>query len=157
MRPVRVSVVVQRPPQEVFDVLDVNANHASFLDHMWTDFEFSGPDRGVGSRLRARSRTPGPEDWTEVKVVEVQAPPRIVERGSGAKGRRRTRGTYLLTERPDGATDVTFELEFLEVPRVERLTAPLSRLYIRRLLSKAMQRLRLQLASGAHTTGTTGA
>jgi uncharacterized protein YndB with AHSA1/START domain len=149
MRPVRVSVVVPRPPHVVFDFLDVAANHASFLDHMWTDFEFSGPDRGVGSRLRARSLTPGPEDWTEVEVIEVQAPRLIVERGSGAQGRRRTRGTYLLTERPDGTTEVAFELKFLEVPRAERLTAPLVRLYVRRLLSKAMQRLRAQFASGA--------
>jgi uncharacterized protein YndB with AHSA1/START domain len=146
MRPVRVSVVVQKPPQEVFDFLDVSANHAPFLDHMWTDFEFSGPERGVGSRLRARSRTPGPEDWTEVEVIEVEAPRRIVERGSGANGRRRTQGTYLLEERPDGNTGVTFELKFLEVPGVERVAAPLVRRYIRHLLNKAMQRLREQLA-----------
>ena len=137
---------MQKPPQEVFDFLDVSANHAPFLDHMWTDFEFSGPARGLGSRLRARSRTPGPEDWTDVEVVEVEAPRRIVERGSGANGRRRTQGTYLLQERPDGQTDVTFELKFLEVPRAERLAAPLVRRYIRHLLSRAMQRLREQLA-----------
>lgn len=152
MRPVRVCIVVQHPPQEVFDFLDVSANHASFLDHMWADFEFSGPHRGVGSRLRARSLTPGPEDWTEVEVVEVEAPRRIVERGSGANGRRRTRGTYLLTQRPDGNTDVTFELKFLEVPRAERLAAPLVRLYIRRLLTKAMRRLREQFAASAGPT-----
>jgi carbon monoxide dehydrogenase subunit G len=147
VKPVRVSVVVQRPPQEVFDFLDVPANHAPFLDHMWTDFEFSGPVRGVGSRLRARSLAPGPEDWTEVEVIEVDVPRRILERGSGAQGRRRTQGTYLLEQRRDGNTDVTFELRFLEVPRAERLTAPLLRLYVRRLLNKAMQRLAGQLAA----------
>ncbi|MGI8904374.1 MAG: SRPBCC family protein [Solirubrobacteraceae bacterium] len=145
VKPVRVSVVIARPRPEVFAFLDVNANHPPFLDHMWTDFEFSGPERGVGSRLRARSLAPGPEDWTEIEVVETQAPRRIVERGAGAKGKRRTQGTYTLEERPDGDTEVTFELEFLAAPRSEKLAAPLLGPYTRRVLAQAMTRLRGQL------------
>lgn len=147
MKPVRVSIVIGRPRQEVFEFLDVSANHAPFLDHMWTDFAFAGPERGVGSRLRARSLAPGPEDWTEIEVVEAQAPQRIVEQGSGAKGKRRTRGTYMLEERPHGDTGVTFGLEFLAVPLSEQLAAPLLRPYTRRLLAKAMKRLREALES----------
>ncbi len=118
---------------------------------MWADFEFSGPERGVGSRLRARSLAPGLEDWTETEVVEAVAHRRIVERGSGAKGKRRTQGTYALQARPDGNTEVTFELEFLDAPRSEKLAAPLLRPYTRRLLATAMKRLRGQLESPTAT------
>lgn len=145
MKPVRVSAVVPRAPEEVFAFLDVSANHAPFLDHMWTDFEFSGPERGVGSRLRARSRAPGPEDWTDVEVIAADAPHRIVERGTGAGGRRQTQGTYVLRERPDGTTDVTFELSFLAVPLRERVAGPLVHAVMRHLLQKAMLRLPAQM------------
>ena len=53
MDPVTVSVEVSKPRQEVFDFLDVLANHESFMDHLFTNWEYSGPRRGVGRRGRS--------------------------------------------------------------------------------------------------------
>jgi Polyketide cyclase / dehydrase and lipid transport len=144
VKPVTVSAVVAKPPQEVQEFLEVLANHEPFLDHLFTDWKFSGPRRGVGARAEARANVPGSQDWTEFEIVEV-GPGRIVEQGVGAKGRRRTRGTYRLAPAPQGGTEVSFELEWQEAPRSERLAPPLARAFARRANGKAMRRLAKQL------------
>jgi hypothetical protein len=48
MKPITVSVVVDRPREEVFAHLDMLANHEAFTDHFMHDFTFSGPAAGVG-------------------------------------------------------------------------------------------------------------
>jgi hypothetical protein len=144
MKPVMVSTAVPQSPEEVFEFLDVLANHEGFLNHMLTDWEFSGPRRGVGARARARANVTGSQDWTEFEVVEAK-PGRIVEDGVGSNAKRRTRGTYLLGELPDGGTKVSFELEWLEASRLERLVPPLTRAFTRRANRKAMRRLAKQL------------
>ena len=78
-------------------------------------------------------------------MVDSDRPERIVEEGLGAKGKRRTRGAYYLSDRPDGGTDVAFKLEWLEVPRSERLIAPLTRAFVSRTNGKALRRLKKQL------------
>jgi Polyketide cyclase / dehydrase and lipid transport len=144
MKPVMVSTSVPKSPQEVFEFLDVLANHEAFLNHMLTDWEFSGPGRGVGARARARANVTGSQDWTEFEVVEA-GPGRIVEDGVGSNGKRRTRGTYLLEGLPDGGTKVSFELAWLAASRLERLAPPLTRAFTRRANNKAMRRLAKQL------------
>lgn len=146
MKPVTVSVTVARPVQEVYDFLAVLANHESFLDHFLVDWRFSGPKSGVGAKGAARTDAPGSQDWTDFEIVEAESPARIVEEGVGAGGKRRTRGTYRLEELPDGKTRVSFELEWLEASRAERLVPPLTRAFIRRPSAKAMRRLSTQLA-----------
>ena len=141
MKPVIVSRTVERPAREVFEYLDVLANHESFLDHFLVDWSFSGPARGVGARGKARTDAPGGQDWTEFEVVEVEEGARIVEQGVGANGKRRTRGTYRLEELPEGGTEISFELEWLQASKAERLAPPLIRAFIRRTNSKAMRRL----------------
>lgn len=145
MKPVTVTADVSKPPSEVYEFLDLLANHEGFLDHWLVDWEFSGPKRGVGAKARARANTVGSQDWTEFEVVEAEAPSRIVEEGVGAGGKRHTRGTYRLEELPDGGTRVSFELEWLESSRAERLIPPLSRAFVRRVNAKAMRRLARQL------------
>ena len=71
MRPVTVSVVVPKPVEEVFDYLDVLANHESFLDHFLVDWKFSGPARGVGAKAEARASAPMSQDWTDFEVIEA--------------------------------------------------------------------------------------
>jgi len=146
MKPVTVETTVQRPPQEVFEFLDLLANHESFLDHWLVEWEFSGPRRGVGAKARARANTVGSQDWTEFEVVEAEAPSRIVEQGAGAGGKRRTRGAYRIDPLPDGGTRIAFELEWLDASRAERLIPPLSRAFVRRVNAKAMRRLAKQLS-----------
>ena len=62
MKPIHVSVRVDRPREEVFAFLDVLANHEQFCDHMLVDWSFSGPAAGVGARARMRANAPGPKD-----------------------------------------------------------------------------------------------
>jgi uncharacterized membrane protein len=145
MEPVIVSTTVSRPRQEVFEFLDVLANHEGFMDHLFTKWSFSGPARGVGAKGRARVNAPGSREMAEFEVVESEAPSLLVEHGVSAHGKRETRGTYRLEEAPGGGTKVSFELAWETVPRSERLFPPLARRFIRRANSKAMRRLAKQL------------
>jgi hypothetical protein len=146
VKPVTVETVVARSPGEVYEFLDLLANHEGFLDHWLVDWELSGPERGVGAKAKARANTAGSQDWTEFEVIEAEAPSRIVEEGVGAGGKRRTRGTYRLEELPGEGTRVSFELEWLEASRAERLIPPLSRAFVRRVNAKALRRLAKRLS-----------
>jgi hypothetical protein len=144
MKSATVSATLPKPTQEVYEFLEVLANREAFLDHLYADWEFSGPKRGVGAKAQARTNAPGSQDWTDFEIVEV-APNRIVEEGVGAKGKRHTRGTYLLEELPEGKTRISFELAWLQASRIERLAPSLTRAYARRSNGKAMRRLAKQL------------
>lgn len=141
MKPIHVSVHVDRPREEVFAFLDVLANHEQFCDHMLVDWTFSGPAAGVGAKARMRANVPGPKDWADMEVKASEAPRTTVEEAVGANGARRTRGTYVLDDAPGGGTDVKFTLEYVEAPARERVIMPLLRLWLARANAKAMRRL----------------
>jgi hypothetical protein len=141
VKPVTVTARTRRPLVEVFDFLNVLANHERFVDHMFKDWSFSGPARGIGAKARARTNAPASQDWTEFEVVEADAPHRIVEQASGAGGKRRTRGTYSLAAAPDGGTEIRFELAWLEAARLERFFGPFTRAFVRRSDAKSLRRL----------------
>jgi ribosome-associated toxin RatA of RatAB toxin-antitoxin module len=145
MKPVTVEAVVAKPPLEVFEFLDALANHERFLDHYLVDWQFSGPQRGVGAKARARVDAPASQDHFEFEVTESEAPREIVEQGVSSAGKRKTRGTYRLEQAPDGGTRIEFELRFEEVPRSERIAPFLTRTFARRVNAKAMRRLVKQL------------
>ncbi len=144
MDPVTVSVEVSKSRQEVFDFLDVLSNHESFMDHLFVNWEFSGPRRGVGARARARQNAPGSQDWTEFEVVEVGSD-RIVEEGVGAKGKRHTRRTYRLEDLSGGGTRISFELAWTKSAKAESLIPFMTRAFVRRANGKGMRRLAKQL------------
>ncbi len=148
MKPVTVSTVVARPIAEVYDFLDVLANHESFTDHVLIKWKFSGPARGVGAKAEAKANTPGSQDWTDFEVVEAKPPVRIVEEGIGNGSKRHTRGTYRLEELPEGKTKISFELEWLKTARAERLIPPMTRAFLHRVNAKSMRRLAKQLSAG---------
>jgi ribosome-associated toxin RatA of RatAB toxin-antitoxin module len=141
MKSVKTTATVARSPQEVFEFLDLFPNHARFLDHYLTEWTFSGPERGVGAKARARASALGSQDWFEFVVVDSEAPSRNVEEGTSAGGKRKTRGSYHLEEAPGGGTKINFELEFLEVPRSERIAPFLTRAFAKRVNGKAIRRL----------------
>jgi Polyketide cyclase / dehydrase and lipid transport len=141
VQPVTVKATVSKPIEAVYEFLEVLGNHESFVDHLFTDWSFSGPARGVGARARARTNAPASQDWTEFEVVEAEAPSLIVEEAVGANGRRRTRGAYELAREGDGRTEVRFELAWIEEARLERLFAPLTRAFVRRANAKSLRRL----------------
>jgi Polyketide cyclase / dehydrase and lipid transport len=144
MKPVTVSVTTRKPAGEVYEFLDVLANHEGFLDHLFVNWKFSGPRRGVGAKAEGRQNVPGAQDWTDFEIVE-SAPGRIVERAEGNKGKRITHGTYTLEELPEGGTRISFELAWERVSKAEGLIPPLSREFVRRANTKALRRLAKQL------------
>ena len=148
MKPVKVSVTVARPREEVFDFIDVLANHETYMDHMFVDWKFSGPGSGVGAGARARVQAPASREIAEFEVVESERPLRTVEEAVSAHGKRRTRGTYRLEERSDGGTEVSFELAWLKAPRTERMVPPLTRAFLRRALGKGLRRMAKELEQG---------
>lgn len=148
MKPVAVSATVSRPREEVFDHLDLLANHEAFMNHMFVEWTFFGPAAGVGARARAKVDAPFSREFAEFEVVESVRPERTVEETVSAHGKRKTRGTYRLEELPDDGTKINFELDWVEAPRSERLVPPLSRLFLRRALGKGLGRLAKELDQG---------
>ncbi len=141
VKPIEVSVAVDRPIEEVYAFLDEMANHERFTDHMLVDWSYSGPPRGVGSKARMRADLPGPKDWTEITVIDAAPPARIVEQGVSAGGKRRTQGTYTLSPRGDAGTTVRFELRYLETPSLDRVLSPMLSRWLERGNARAMERL----------------
>jgi Polyketide cyclase / dehydrase and lipid transport len=141
MKPVTATVTVPESREEVFDFLDVLGNHERFTDHFLVDWELSGPAAGVGARARMRLKKPGPADWLDMTVVAGERPTTTVEESLSAKGRRRTRGTYLLAAAPGGGTRITFRLEWLAAPFGDRLAAPLTRAIAGRSNERSLRRL----------------
>jgi uncharacterized protein YndB with AHSA1/START domain len=146
--PVIVSVEVARPRQEVFDYVDVLANHEGWMNHLFKDWRFEGPGRGVGAIAKARVDAPGSGEQVNFEVVESTAPERIVEEGESAHGKRQTRGTYRFTEVEGGGTLIDFEIEWLKTPRTERIAPFVSRAFMARANGKAMKRLAALLEEG---------
>jgi Polyketide cyclase / dehydrase and lipid transport len=146
MKPITVSTVIDRPREEVYEYLDVLANHEAFTDHFLTDWTVSGPASGVGAKVRVKAKAPGAEQWLDIEVMEAKAPERTVENAVSAGGKRRTCGTYTLTELPGHRTLVEFEFGYLSAPALERPALPLMRPWLRRANEKAMERLAEQLA-----------
>jgi carbon monoxide dehydrogenase subunit G len=147
MRPVTVTTEVPYATEEVYDFLDVMSNHEPFTNHMLRDWEYDGPDRGVGSKAKVKVIAGGRSDSVEIEVVEADRPTKIIERNIGAGGRRVANGTYMLAELPDGGTRITFEYAWQRAPLGERLAAPLVRGILRRGNEQAMRRLEAQLAT----------
>jgi uncharacterized membrane protein len=146
--PVTVSVEVARPRQEVFDYVDVLANHEGWMDHLFKDWRFEGPRRGVGAIARARVDAPGSGEQVSFEVVEASAPERIVEQGVSAHGKRETRGTYRFGETAGGGTRIEFEIEWRKTPRTERIVPFVSRAFMARANRKGMKRLATLLEKG---------
>ena len=147
MRPVKVTTEVPYPAEEVYDFLDVMSNHEPFTNHMLRDWEYEGPDRGVGSRAKVKATAGGRTDSIEIEVVAANRPTRIVERNVGAGGRRVANGTYVLDGLPDGGTRIMFEYAWQRAPLSERLASPLVRGILRRGNERSMRRLADQLAT----------
>src|ERR1700760_2310700 len=104
MKPVRVTINTSQPPEYVYDFLDVMANHEPFTNHILHDWEYSGPDRGIGSKAKVTATAGGRSDTVEIEVIAATPPTAIVERNVSAGGRRIATGTYRLEPLPAGGT-----------------------------------------------------
>jgi hypothetical protein len=130
----------------VFDFLDVMANHEPFTNHMLKDWEYSGPERGIGSKARVKATLGGRAEEVEIEVIAAQRPRTIVEQNVGARGRRIATGTYTLEPTADGQTLIAFEYAWKQAPLSERLAAPLVRAILSSANQRALARLAEQLA-----------
>jgi uncharacterized protein YndB with AHSA1/START domain len=146
-KPVTVTIDVPHPRDQVFEFLDVMANHEPFNDHLMREWELSGPERGVGSKATVHTKALGVSDVVDIEVTEVEAPRRIVERNTARKAGRVGEGTYTLDELPDGGTRISFEYRWITAPLPDRISTPLVRAFIRRNNRTAMRRLAETLAA----------
>ena len=89
MKPVRVSIDVPQAREDVYDFLDVLANHELFTDHMLRDWQCEGPARGVGAKARVTAVAAGRAEAVDIEVIEAERPVRNKERNAGATGARR--------------------------------------------------------------------
>ncbi len=144
-KPVTVSIDVPHDRDRVYAFLDVMANHEPFNDHLMHDWELSGPERGVGSKARVKTKALGVTDVVDIEVIAAEAPSRIVERNVARKAGRTGQGTYTLTSTDDGGTRIDFEFAWIDAPVVDRVMSPIVRAFIRRNNATAMRRLSEQL------------
>jgi hypothetical protein len=152
MKPFSVSVTTTttRPIGEVHALLDDLSAHERWTDHFLVDWELVGDPRGVGAKARLRAKGTGQKAKSEIEVIEA-APTRIVEQGTivGAPDQVRTRGIYDLAPTDAGGTAITFTNEVFPSSRLEALSAPLAKAYLKRNNAKAMDRLRAILDGAA--------
>jgi uncharacterized protein YndB with AHSA1/START domain len=146
--PVTVNVEVARPRQEVFDHVDVLANREGWMDHLYKNWTFEGPRRGVGGIAKAQVDAPSARERVTLEVVEASAPERIVEEVESAHGKRKTRSTYRFVEVGDRQTRIEFQFEWLKTPRSERIASPVSRAFMGRAQGKSLKKLAAQLEKG---------
>jgi uncharacterized protein YndB with AHSA1/START domain len=149
--PVTSTVVIDRPPDEVFDYLVDIANHAEFSDHYLEDFRLTREDSiGVGAGARFRVDAPlNRFSWADVTITEADRPRRIVERGrTGKFNRIRMLSTYEL-DAHGGSTKVSLTTE-TERPRLpsDRLLERFARGWFKRKQRKALKRMQAILEDG---------
>ena len=146
MDPVTVSIIVDRPREQVFDYLQDIANHPEFSDHYLIDWHLTRIDsvgRGAGARFRVK--IPGARfSWADVTFVEVERPHKIVEVGrTGKNNRVRVLGIYELAPGASGTTRVQFTLQTEPATFADRLLEGFgARGWMRRRNARAMRRLR---------------
>jgi Polyketide cyclase / dehydrase and lipid transport len=136
VKPITASTTIERPQEELFDLIEDLRRHEAWTDHMLVDWS------GDASRVKVRAKTPGPADWLDIETLSVERPSKTVERTTGARGKRISYGTYTLRLLSPSSTEVSFELRIETMPRRERVLAPLLRPYLQRVNDKAMKRLK---------------
>jgi uncharacterized protein YndB with AHSA1/START domain len=150
--PLKVSIVVARPIEEVFSYLLDIANHPEFTDHYLEDWHLTRTDT-VGQGAGARFRVKAPMQrfsWMGLSIVEVDEPRRIVESGSGGKFNRvQMQAVYELASSQAGRTEVALSTTTQPVTTSDRLLERFGgRVWLRRQNAKALERLRTILESG---------
>lgn len=151
MDPVTATIVIDKPPAEVFAYLEDVANHSEFSDHYLKEFRLTRED-SIGLGAGARFYVDAPFNrfsWADVTIVEAEPPRRIVQRGrTGKFNRIRLLSTWEL-EPTAGSTEVTLTTE-TEPPRMlsDKLWESFAKGWFKRQQRKALKRLRAILEEG---------
>lgn len=108
MGPVSAEIEIDVPRERAFDALADFAERPGFTDHFQTGFHLTRIDSaGVGAGARFRVGSPLRTVWMDTTIVELDAPHRIVERGSGGRANRiPMRTVWDLQEAPGSLTRV---------------------------------------------------
>jgi uncharacterized protein YndB with AHSA1/START domain len=102
------TVVISRPPQEVFEFLANFENLSAFDAFVTASGQVGDGPPGLGTRGRGTTRFMGQQfDWM-VEFTEFEPPRRMVSRS--VEGKRNVTATFTL-EPADGGTRVTERLE----------------------------------------------
>jgi len=146
VEPVTVSVIIDRPREEVFAYLADIANHPEFTDHYLVDWRMTRVQTsGQGAGGRFRYKAPLQRfDFADVTLAEVVTPRRIVLAGRGGKyNRTRLRTVYELEQGSGGVTRVTQTVETRPGTFADRLMESFGlRGWLKRKSAKALRRLR---------------
>jgi uncharacterized protein YndB with AHSA1/START domain len=151
--PVTTTVTIDRPRDEVFEYLADVANHAEFMEPLFSDWRLTRLDSygtGAGARFRSSARLDR-FGWGELNFVTVEAPRRIVGVGRGGKFNRiKTYCEWLLEPVAGGGTRVEFTFETdPPLPSDKAMEAIAGRRrWFKRASSKALKRLRRILEEG---------
>jgi uncharacterized protein YndB with AHSA1/START domain len=142
--PVKSTITIGRPREEVFDYLADVANHPEFSDHYLKDWHLTRVD-SVGRGAGARYRYDAPFQrfgWADMTFIEVDRPFRIVAAGRGGKfNRNKTYTTWTLRPSGDGTSvEHTTEIE-PKLPTDRLMEAFGLRRWFSRGGRKALQRL----------------
>lgn len=146
--PVKVSVEVARPRQQVFDYVAAVANNEVWRKNLYKEWRFEGPRFGVGAISRATVDAPTSGERIEIKVVALEAPEKMVEEIESAHGKRQTTGTFRFTEVGEGRTRVELEFAWRKVPKSERIAPFVARAFMARAQGKSLRLLAAQLEKG---------
>jgi uncharacterized protein YndB with AHSA1/START domain len=149
--PIRNSILVERPREEVFEYLADVANHAEFSDHYLEQFRLTRED-SYGKGAGARFKIPAPLNrfsWAEVTIIDLEPPRRLVLAGrTGKFNRIRLLTDYLLDEGAGGGTRVTLVTETVPKFPSDRLMEAIGKGWLKRRQRKALKRLRSILEDG---------
>src|ERR1700760_3076214 len=89
MGPVVAEIEVETTREAAFELLTDLGRRPSFTDRFLTGFRLTRIDaRGIGAGARFRVKAPLRSPWEDTTIVELSAPNRIEERGTGGRANR---------------------------------------------------------------------
>jgi uncharacterized protein YndB with AHSA1/START domain len=153
MDPVRTSVTIDRPREEVFEYLADIANHAEFMGSLFRDWRLTRVEsygKGAGARFRSQARMDR-FGWGDMTFLEVEPPRRIVGVGRGGKYNRiKSYCEWSLEPTGHDATKVTLMFETEPPLPTDRIVEAISRRrsWFKRGSRRALRRLRQILEEG---------
>ena len=117
MDPVTVSVIIDKPREEVFDYLADIANHSEFMGFLYKDWRLTRVESygtGAGARFRSTAHLDR-FGWGDVNFLTVDFPRQIVAVGRGGKFNR-IKTYYEWNLEPNGSGSTRVELMYESEP-----------------------------------------
>lgn len=146
MGPVTATITIDAPRERVFAEIADLAKRPAFCDHFLTGFHLQRIEsRGVGAAARFHADAKRFPIWMESRIVEQDAPHRLLEKGKGSRQDRMVVGTAW--ELVEGSSPSTTEVSVTfwgepENPFDKGMAKLGAAAWYRRGWKKALQRLR---------------